>query len=171
MAGTERTVGPQNADFRGMDNRAIQAAVDRVAAEGGGKVLLRPGVYRMADSLHLRSGVRVEGSGRTTVLRKAAEVRSALAADLGYGHFDISVAEPERFAVGTGVLIGDDRAGGFSLTVATLTWRDGDRFGISRMLNHDYHARSSAGIRRSRTACARTTPGTGCIPAAARSVP
>jgi hypothetical protein len=78
------------------------------------------------------------GSSRETVLRKAPEVRSQLSADLGYGHFDVSLAEPDKLRVGMGVLIGDDRAGGFYQTVATLTWRDGDRFGIDRMLNHDY---------------------------------
>jgi len=125
------TVGPG-------DNCAIQEAVDKAAAKGGGKVILRPGVYLMQDSLHLRSGVHVEGSGPDTVLRKAPEVRSELSADLGYGHYDVSLAEPDKFRVGMGVLITDSRAGGFYDTQATLTWREGDRFGISRMLNHDY---------------------------------
>lgn len=138
MAEAERTVGLDAGDFRGADNRAIQAAIDAVAAAGGGRVAVGPGVYRMDDSLHLRSGVHVAGSGPATVLRKAAEVRSDLSADLGYGHFDVSLAEPERFRPGMGVLVTDDRAGGFYDTVATLTWRDGDRFGLSRMLNHDY---------------------------------
>lgn len=139
MARTELTVGPRNADFRGADNKAIQAAVDATAtARRGGKVIILPGIYRMDDSLHLRSNVHVEGSGRRTILRKAPEVRSALSADLGYGHFDVSLAEPDKFAVGMGVMIADDRAGGFYQTQATLIWRDGDRFGIDRMLNHDY---------------------------------
>ena len=133
MATRETTVESSNGG-----SAAIQAAVDRVAAEGGGKVVIPPGVFLMHDSLHVRSGVHVEGAGRETVLRKAAEVRSALSADLGYGHYDVSVAEPDRFEIGMGVLVADDRAGGFYQTVATLTWRDGDHFGISRMLNHDY---------------------------------
>jgi len=137
MGSSEVTVGPEGCDFCGTDNVAIQAAVDHVAAAGGGTVRIAAGVYRMRDSLHLRSGVHIAGAGRDTVLRKDAEVRSALSADLGYGHFDVSLAEPDRFEVGMGVLIADDRAGGFYQTVATLTWRDGDRFGIDRMLNHD----------------------------------
>ncbi len=138
MAWAELTVGPSGADVIGADNQAIQEAVDRVAVQGGGRVVIRPGLYRMDDALHLRSGVQVEGSGRDTVLRKAAEVRSALSADLGYGHYDVSLAEPDGFRVGMGVLISDNRAGGFYETQATLTWREGDRFGISHMLNHDY---------------------------------
>jgi len=125
-------------------NATIQQAVDAMAAKGGGTVLVPPGVYAMHDSLHLRSGVHVSGAGPSTVLRKAAEVRSDLSADLGYGHFDVSLAEPDRFRVGMGVLVTDSRAGGFYDTQATLTWREGDRFGISRMLNHDY-ARGASG--------------------------
>ncbi|HUT34025.1 MAG TPA: right-handed parallel beta-helix repeat-containing protein [Planctomycetota bacterium] len=137
MARTRITVGPG-------DNRAIQQAVDKAAAKGGGTVVLRPGIYPMDDSLHLRTNVHVRGSGPDTVLRKAAEVRSDLSTDLGYGHYDVSLAEPEKFRVGMGVLVTDSLAGGFYDTQATLTWREGDRFGISRMLNHDY-ARGAGG--------------------------
>ncbi|MFW6162516.1 MAG: hypothetical protein ACODAJ_07075, partial [Planctomycetota bacterium] len=137
MAPGQWQVETEGAEAIADGNLVIQAAVDRAAEKGGGRVLLPPGVYLMHDSLHLRSGVHVEGSGRETVLRKAPEVRSALSADLGYGHYDVSVAEPEKFRVGMGVLVADDRAGGFYQTVGTLTWRDGDRFGISRMLHHD----------------------------------
>ena len=128
---------------KGADGASIQAAVDRVGDEGGGTVVIPSGGYVMQDSLHLRSGVHVEGAGPETVLRKAPEVRSALSADLGYGHYDVSLAEPDKFPVGMGVLVADDRAGGFYQTVGTLTWRDGDRFGISRMLNHDYARREN----------------------------
>ncbi|MBM4034458.1 MAG: hypothetical protein FJ291_22155 [Planctomycetes bacterium] len=127
-------------------NQTLQQAVDDMAAKGGGSVLLPPGIYAMHDSLHLRSGVHVSGAGPNTVLRKAAEVRSDLSADLGYGHFDVSLAEPDRFRVGMGVLVTDSRAGGFYDTQATLTWRDGDRFGISRMLNHDYSRGANARV-------------------------
>lgn len=128
------------------DNRTIQEAVDKLATRGGGHVVLRPGIYRMDDSLHLRPGVHVRGSGPETVLLKAPEVRSELSADLGYGHYDISLAHPDRFRVGMGLLVTDDRAGGFYDTQATLTWRDGDSFGISHMLNHDYARHANARV-------------------------
>jgi hypothetical protein len=120
--------------------------VDRVAAQGGGEVVLAAGTYDMDDSLHLRSRVRIRGQGEKTVLRKRPSVASPLSADLGYGHFDVSLAEPGRFHAGMGVHIHDDRSGGFYDTVATLTWREGDRFGISRMLNHDYGRHANAAV-------------------------
>ena len=138
------TVGHTQADINGTTNAAIQAAVDRAAAMGGGIVSILPGTYDMLDSLHLRSNVTVQGAGAETVLRKAPSVQSTIPAFLGYGHYDISVAEPDKFCVGMGVLIQDDESKGFYDTVATLTWREGDRYGINRMLNHDYHVHNHA---------------------------
>ena len=45
--------------------------MDYVAALGGGTVCILPGRYLMRDSLHLRSHVRLLGSGEDTVLPKA----------------------------------------------------------------------------------------------------
>ncbi len=144
LTGLVITVGLASANIVGNTNREIQAAVDRVAAHGGGEVRLQAGLYEMTDSLHLRSGVRIVGEGEKTVLRKAAAVSSPIIAYLGYGHYDISVAEPDKFRVGDGVHIHDDNSGGFYDTVATITWRRGDLLGISRFLNHDYDGRAGA---------------------------
>ena len=45
-------------------DRSLQAAVDYVAALGGGVVEIGPGEYLMRDSLHLRPGVIVRGLAR-----------------------------------------------------------------------------------------------------------
>ena len=52
-------VGHRDADLIGTDHRALQAAVDYVAALGGGIVEIGAGEYLMGDSLHLRSDVTV----------------------------------------------------------------------------------------------------------------
>jgi len=140
-------VGRQQADIRGDTNLCLQAAVDYVAGLGGGTVVIGPGRYTMHDSLHLRPNVTVRGAGEDTILTKAPMVSSALSADLGYGHCDLSLANPDRFRVGMGIHIADDRSGGFYTTCATLTFRDGDRFGITRMLNHDYSREANAVVR------------------------
>jgi len=138
MTDTIITAGITGADFRGADNRAIQAAIDAVAQRGGGAVRILPGKYLLDDSIHLRDNVTLIGSGEDTILRKGAQVYSRLSADIGYGHYDVSIAEPDKFRVGMGVTIRDDQAFGFYETIATLVWQDGDRFGIDQMLNHDY---------------------------------
>ena len=79
------TVGEQDADILGRDNRALQAAVDYVGQLGGGVVEIGPGEYLMRDSLHLRSRVTVRGAGDKTVLKKDREYRTALVADGDFG--------------------------------------------------------------------------------------
>ncbi|MCI0689867.1 MAG: right-handed parallel beta-helix repeat-containing protein, partial [Sporichthyaceae bacterium] len=107
-------------DLTGTDNRVLQSAVDYVAALGGGTVLIGPGVYTMRDSLHLRSGVTVAGSGPDTVLRKADAAVSRLVLDGDYGEEQITVADGTGFAPECGVAIWDDRSGGFHTAVATI---------------------------------------------------
>jgi hypothetical protein len=55
------TVGPANADVIGTDNVAIQKAVDRVAAAGGGTVLIKAGTYTLANSVRLASHITLRG--------------------------------------------------------------------------------------------------------------
>ena len=141
------TVGHGEATIRGGTNVCLQAGVDYVAGLGGGTVVIAPGRYVMHDSLHLRPNVTVRGAGKDTVLFKAPMLVSKLSADLGYGHFDVSLADPDAFRPGLGIHIKDDRSGGFYTTCATLTFRDGDRFGITKMLNHDYGRHANAIVR------------------------
>jgi hypothetical protein len=132
--------GHQASDIPGDSNLCLQAAVDYVAGLGGGVVEITPGRYTMYDSLHLRPNVIVRGSGEDTVLVKVPMAESRLSVPfLGYGHLDVSLAEPDLFRPGMGIHIGGP---GFHGTCATLTFRVGDRFGISRPLNDDTSAGS-----------------------------
>lgn len=131
------TVGRENADLIGADNRVLQAAVDYIAGLGGGTVEIGPGEYLMRDSLHLRSGVTVRGQAGKTCLRKADSVESALALDGDFGEEQITVADPSGFDVGSGVAIWDDHAGGFHTTVARITGRRGNTFSIDTPLMAD----------------------------------
>ena len=131
------TVGARDADITGTDHRALQAAVDYVAALGGGVVEIGAGEFLMRDSLHLRANVTVRGQGGKTVLRKAKAAASPLELDGDYGEEQITVKNPEGFAVGDGVAIWDKNAGGFHGTVARITGRSGNTFSISLPLNSD----------------------------------
>jgi len=142
---TMETVTVGQGKYRGTTNALIQRAVDAMASAGGGTVVVSPGVYEMRDALHLRSGVRVVGRDGA-VLRKAPSAESRIPAFLGYGHYELVVAEPDKFPVGTGVHVLDTGAGGFYTTVATVVARQGDRLFINRMLNHDYHARKTGRV-------------------------
>jgi len=131
------TVGKDNADLIGSDNRALQAAVDYIAGLGGGTVEIGEGEYVMFDSLHLHSNITVRGKKGKTVLRKADGVVSALALDGDFGEQQITVEDPAGFKVGCGVAIWDDSAGGFHTTVARITGCGGNTFSIDNPLMAD----------------------------------
>ena len=138
------TVGRENAQLTGSDNRALQAAVDYIAALGGGTVAIGPGEYLMYDSLHLRANVTVKGTKDKTILRKADGAVSALALDGDFGEQQITVEDPNGFAVGYGVAIWDKNSGGFHTTVARITGRNGNTFSIDKPLMSDCMVRNEA---------------------------
>jgi polygalacturonase len=131
------TVGQSDADLIGSDQRALQAALDYIAALGGGTVIIGPGEYAMRDSLHLRSHVTVRGTKGQTILRKADGVSSPMALDGDFGEQQFTVNDATGFDVGDGVAIWDDRAGGFHTTVARITGRTGNTFSIDKPLMAD----------------------------------
>ncbi|MBN1459492.1 MAG: right-handed parallel beta-helix repeat-containing protein [Armatimonadetes bacterium] len=114
-------VGIAKGDLQGDTNAAIQQAIDAAGAYGGGTVELLPGVYTLYDSVQLRRNVRLIGSGEDTVLRKCDGARSTFAVDADYGQKKVTVQDPAGFQVGMGVVVTDDRAGGWIDTVTTIT--------------------------------------------------
>ena len=138
------TVGKEDAQIIGVDNRALQAAVDYIAGLGGGTVEIGEGEYMMCDSLHLRANVIVRGKKGKTILKKADGIVSALALDGDFGEQQITIRSPDGFEVGDGVAIWDDRAGGFHTTVARITGRNGNTFSIDKPLMADCMIRNKA---------------------------
>lgn len=130
-------VGIHDADINGTDNRALQAAVEFVAALGGGTVEIGPGEFLMRDSLHLRDNVTVRGTERKTVLRKVDGHETALALDGDFGEQQITVKDATGFEVGSGVAVWDDNSGGFHTTVARITGKRGNTFSIDKPLGAD----------------------------------
>jgi len=131
------TVGLRDADINGADSRALQAAMDYIAGLGGGVVEIGGGEFLMSDSLHLRSFVTVRGTKGKTILRKAKAASSPLALDGDYGEEQITVANADGFKVGDGVAVWDSNSGGFNITVARITGRNGNTFSIDQPLNAD----------------------------------
>jgi hypothetical protein len=136
------TVGNTTSDSPGFTNKQIQCAIDHVHLLGGGEVELSAGVFHLADSMHLRGSVRVVGQDEKTILRKNAMKGAQVNCFLGYGHYDLSVDNPDAFEIGDGIWMGDDNAGGFYTTVATLVRREGDLWYVNRPHPHDYLERS-----------------------------
>lgn len=131
------TVGRESADLVGGDHRVLQAAVDYIAALGGGTVEIGPGEFVMRDSLHLRPHVSVVGTAGRTILRKAGAAVSRLGIDGDFGEEQVTLVSPEGFQVGDGIAVWDNNAGGFHTTVGRITGRSGNTFAISTPLNSD----------------------------------
>lgn len=103
------TVGQTEGDFRGNNDKIIQAAVDYVSALGGGTVLILPGTYNMYNSLFPRPGIKICGSGEKTILRKNRSVSSKIIRESDWFEYGIKVENPEGFTVGGGVALSRDK--------------------------------------------------------------
>ncbi|MDD5676469.1 MAG: right-handed parallel beta-helix repeat-containing protein [Kiritimatiellae bacterium] len=99
------TVGPSGADIIGETHFAIQGAIDYVAALGGGAVELRPGTYRLDNSVRLRSHVHLIGAGEKTVLIKNPSVTVSIVEDTDWYEHRVTVADASAFRVGGGILL------------------------------------------------------------------
>jgi len=134
------SVGSADADVVGNDNVAIQKAVERVAAAGGGIVLIKAGTYTLNDSIRLASHITVRGEepGKI-ILKKAPGVKSRLALDADYGEFQATVEDARGFAVGMGVTIVDRVSrSGWVPSVRTIVRIEGQTLYFDRFLHMDY---------------------------------
>ena len=147
-SGMTVTVGPANADVIGTDNLAIQKAVDRVAAAGGGTVLIKAGHYTLTNSVRLSSHITLRGEGPTkTILKKVAGVQSPLKLDADYGEFKATVEDASGFRPGMGVTVVDkEQRSGWTPSVRTIVRIDGNTLYFDRFLQMDYHVENNGEV-------------------------
>lgn len=138
------TVGPEKADLVGANEKALQAAIDYMAGRGGGTVQILPGTYRVRNTVSLRSGVHLIGSGLDSVLVKAPQAKTNLSEDSDYWDQEVTLADPSGFQVGDGVClqVNDVRHRGHYIMRRTLVARSGNRFKLDQPLNDDDFSRS-----------------------------
>jgi len=134
------TVGAAGSDVEGSDNLALQKAVDRVAAAGGGVVLIKAGTYTLHNSVRLASHITLRGEGpEKTILKKAPGVKSNLALDADYGEFRATVEDAQGFAPGMGVTLVDKISpAGWTPSVRTIVRIEGRTLYFDRFLHMDY---------------------------------
>jgi hypothetical protein len=130
------TVSREDTEER--DSSLLQRAIDSASRNGGGVVEIPAGVYQLHDALHLRSNVKIIGEPGT-ILKPIYQRRSELIHLVGYGFHEFQVREPDKFGIGTGVLIMDDNAFGFYMTSATIIDQKDDVFFTDRPMVHDYN--------------------------------
>ena len=134
------TVGPKKADLVGSSDKVLQAAVDYVSRFGGGTVQVLPGTYTLRNSVYLRTGIRILGSGADSVLTKGASHSVALADDSDWYDQEVTVASAKGLQVGDGVGLKtrNPHNGGSEVLKRTLVARKGNRFKLDRALRKNY---------------------------------
>lgn len=139
------TVGPGKADIAGTTDRAIQAAVDYVVRLGGGTVQVLPGRYTLRNSIFLRQGVRLLGSGPDSLLFKKESQETALADDSDWYDQEITLVNPDGFQIGDGVILETKNAdtGGVDVLRRTLVARSGNRFKLDKALRANFWTASA----------------------------
>jgi hypothetical protein len=141
------TVGATRGDVVGTTGRALQIAADALAANGGGTLEIGPGTYVMEDALRIGSRVHVIGAGAKTILRKCDGPSSALTLDADYGQLKLTAKDASAFRPGMGVVIGDERHGGWHATTARIVGVDGKHVHIDEHLLSDYTVEKGAFVR------------------------
>lgn len=133
------TVGAKDADIVGLSHKAVQAAVDYVAQLGGGTVHLLPGKYVFRGAVHLRSNVRILGSGDDAVVTKIPSRSSKLLVDSDWYDQEITLGPGHGFEIGDSVCLRfkNPHNGGPEVLKRRLIARSGDRFKLDAALKQN----------------------------------
>ena len=134
------TVGPKKADLVGSSDKVLQAAVDYVSRFGGGTVQVLPGTYTLRNSVYLRTGIRILGSGADSILTKTASHSVALSDDSDWYDQEVTVASAKGLKVGDGILlrVRNPHNGSSDVLKRTLVARKGNRFKLDRALRKNF---------------------------------
>jgi len=136
------TVGQQEGDLRGDDDRILQAAADYLHRLGGGILEILPGEYTMRNALYLHPHLTIRGAGKdtaSTVLRKAPGACTLVARDSDWYENRVTVRDSSAFAPGCGIMLRSYRDGHIHEVVRdTVTHVEGDELTLSRRLERNF---------------------------------
>jgi len=132
-------VGIREGDLVGESDKVIQAAVDQVAARGGGTVRILRGAFRLRNAIYLPSRTRILGLGPESILIKEPSVSTRLAASSDWYDQEITLADARGFRVGDGVCLRakNPDTGGPVVIKRTLVARSGNRFKLDKALREN----------------------------------
>lgn len=134
------TVGEKSGDLIGNSHRVLQAAVDYVANLGGGTVKVLPGRYVLRGAVHLKSNVRILGSGDDSIVTKIPSRTSKLLIDSDWYDQEITLSPGHGFEIGDSVCLRVKNAhyGHPEVLKRRLVARSGDRFKLDKALKVNY---------------------------------
>lgn len=135
------TVGQTEGDLQGKDDKTIQAGVEYLNRLGGGTLRILPGTYILHNAIHLRPNVTLQGSGETTILRKADSVVTPLARDSDWFEYGAAVKDVTGFTPGGGIMLRSKTGPGewqFDVLRATITAIQGNVLFLDRLTLKDF---------------------------------
>ena len=134
------TVGGEYADIHGFTNVDIQLAVNALPSVGG-TVKLSEGIYELQDAVHLRSNMKLIGSGPGTILKRANGFNSKLIDDADIGELKLMVEDASGFEPGMSVQIWDEpQSSCWNVSSGTITDIIENVLYINAYLVRDYRA-------------------------------
>jgi hypothetical protein len=135
------TVGQQEGDLRGDDDKIIQAGIEYLYRLGGGTLRLLPGVYNLRNAIYLRPNITLRGSGEKTILKKTPSVVTALARDSDWFEYGVQVTDAKGFVTGGGIMLRSKTGPGdwqYDVLRATITAIDGDFIFLDRQTKENF---------------------------------
>lgn len=116
------TVGGPNADITAYTSNAIQIAVDALKSRGGGTVKLNTGTFDITGPVRLADNITLNGSGKSTILKKCNGFRTSYIVDADWGMMKAVVKDVSGFSIGMGIQLYDDsHKSGWDVTTAIIT--------------------------------------------------
>jgi len=141
------TVGQNEGDLQGKDDKAIQAGIDYLHRLGGGTLHILPGVYNLHNAIYLRPNIVLQGSGEKTVLRKTDSVKTPLIRDSDWFEFGVQVRDATGFVPGGGVMLRSKTGPGdwqFDVLRASITSIEGHVLFLDRMTEENFWTEKEA---------------------------
>jgi hypothetical protein len=141
------TVGQDEGDLRGRDDKVIQAGVDYLHRLGGGTLHVMPGVYDLRNAVYLHPNITLKGSGDSTVLRKTPSVVTPLVRDSDWFEYGVQVKDPAGFVAGGGIILRASTGPGdwqYDVLRATVTAVHGNVILLDRMTQENFWTEKNA---------------------------
>ena len=123
------TVGQNEGDLQGKDDKIIQAGIEYLNRMGGGTLHILPGVYNLRNAIYLHTNITLRGSGERTVLRKSDSVVTKLLRDSDWFEYGVQVGDVKGFVPGGGIMLRSKKGAGdwqYDVLRATVTAIEGD---------------------------------------------
>jgi len=135
------TVGQTEGDLQGKDDKTIQAGVEYLNRLGGGTLRLLPGTYLLQNAVYLRPNITLQGSGETTILKKADSIVTPLARDSDWFEYGVQVTDVAGFVPGGGIMLRSKTGPGdwqYDVIRATVTTIRGNVIFLDRLTQKDF---------------------------------